>query len=263
MSAILINDRIVHYEVIGRGRPIIFLHGWVGSWRYWIPAMQAAATSFRAYALDLWGFGETAHEPERYGLEQQVNLLDAFLQELGIAKVALVGHALGALVSILFGCKYPGMVDRMMLVDVPLEIGLINNRFRSPANGNDLADWLLNKDPLAEPARTDAAKADPQAIQTTMAGLGLNNFMMVMDAMATPCLIVHGENDPAVQTPDYERILAMPERVHQVILEQCGHFPMLEESVKFNHLMTDFFMLESGESPRQLQLKEEWKRRVR
>jgi hypothetical protein len=31
MSVILIDDRIVHYEVLGWGRPIIFLHGWVGS----------------------------------------------------------------------------------------------------------------------------------------------------------------------------------------------------------------------------------------
>jgi CheY-like chemotaxis protein len=33
---------IVHYEVLGRGRPLIFLHGWIGSWRYWIPSMQSA-----------------------------------------------------------------------------------------------------------------------------------------------------------------------------------------------------------------------------
>ncbi len=63
MSAILLDDKIVHYEVLGRGRPIIFLHGWVGSWRYWVPAMQTAAMSFRAYGIDLWGFGDTAHDP--------------------------------------------------------------------------------------------------------------------------------------------------------------------------------------------------------
>ncbi len=62
MSAVLLDEKIVHYEVLGRGRPIIFLHGWVGSWRYWVPAMQIAAMSFRAYAIDLWGFGDTAHD---------------------------------------------------------------------------------------------------------------------------------------------------------------------------------------------------------
>jgi len=46
-------------------------------------------------------------------------------------------------------------------------------------------------------------------------------------------------------------------------LENSGHFPMLDESSSFNRLLTDFLTLGSGESPRQLQLKEEWKRRVR
>ena len=82
MSAILLDGGIVHYEVIGRGRPIIFLHGWIGSWRYWVPAMQTASTGFRAYGLDMWGFGDTARDSVRYGLDKQVALLDQFLQEL-------------------------------------------------------------------------------------------------------------------------------------------------------------------------------------
>jgi hypothetical protein len=38
---------------------------------------------------------------------------------------------------------------------------------------------------------------------------------------------------------------------------------MLDDAIKFNRLLTDFLALESGLSPRELQLKEEWKRRVR
>ena len=41
MSALIIDEEVVHYEVLGRGRPLIFVHGWLGSWRYWIPTMQA------------------------------------------------------------------------------------------------------------------------------------------------------------------------------------------------------------------------------
>jgi pimeloyl-ACP methyl ester carboxylesterase len=263
MSAILLNDRIVHYEVIGRGRPIIFLHGWVGSWRYWVPAMQSAATSFRAYAIDLWGFGDSAHDPERYALEGQTALLDAFLNELGIAKVALVGHGLGGLAGILFARKSPEMVDRMMMVGIPLQNEAINNRLRSPASPADLAEWLLGKDPLTAPAREDAPKADLQAITRSLDSMSIANFLPLVDAIATPCLIVHGESDPAILAPDIDRTLSLPERVHDIILEECGHFPMLDESARFNRLMSDFLALESGESPRQLQLKEEWKRRVR
>jgi pimeloyl-ACP methyl ester carboxylesterase len=87
--------------------------------------------------------------------------------------------------------------------------------------------------------------------------------MPIMDSFATSCLIVHGRNDPAVQTLDYERVMSMPDLVHQIVLDESGHFPMLDESPTFNRLMTEFLALDSGESPRDLQLKEEWKRRVR
>src|SRR3989337_1371311 len=102
MSAIILDGSIIHYEALGRGRPIVFLHGWVGSWRYWISAMQVASTSFRAYALDLFGFGDPAHLPVNYTLDQQALLLDNFLAEMGIGKIAIVGHGLGALVGFSF-----------------------------------------------------------------------------------------------------------------------------------------------------------------
>jgi hypothetical protein len=51
--------------------------------------------------------------------------------------------------------------------------------------------------------------------------------------------------------------------MHAVALEQSAHFPMLDDPARFNRLLTDFLALESGESPRDLQMKEEWRRRVR
>ena len=263
MSAIILDDRMVHYEVLGRGRPIIFLHGWVGSWRYWVPTMQTAAMSFRAYAFDLWGFGDTAHDKACYTLEQQANLLDRFMQEMGIGKVALVGHGLGALVAILFARKSPQLVDRIMAVNVPLNSESVADRLRSPASPADLADWLLGKGSITEPARTDAPKADPLAITTSFNGLDGAHIISIVDSMTTPCLIVHGQIDPAIRTLEYDRFMSMSYLVHQVLLEDSGHFPMLDEGSRFDRLMTDFLALDSGESPRELLLKEEWKRRVR
>jgi pimeloyl-ACP methyl ester carboxylesterase len=194
---------------------------------------------------------------------QQVNLVERFMMEMGIGKVALVGHGLGALTSILFAKKYPQVVDRLMAINVPMDGNSVAARMRSPASPADLADWLLGKDPITEPARTDAPKADPLAITTSFNSLNGTNMMPIMDAMATPCLIVHGQNDPAIHTLEYERFISMPVLVSQVLLENSGHFPMLDESMRFNRLMTDFMGLDSGESPRELLLKEEWKRRVR
>ncbi len=261
MSAILLEQDIVHYEVLGRGRPLVFLHGWVGSWRYWIPVMQAASISFRAYALDLWGFGDSAKRQSRYSLDQQIYLLDGFLESLGIGKVALVGHGLGAMIAVQYALLHPDVVDRIMAVSIPLEENMVNNRLKSgpPA---DLADWLLGRTPVTEPLRADAAKADHQAVQVSLnhlAGMHYSAFQQ----MTTACVLVNGQNDPLVEQPRLEQIAGLPDFTQAILFEQSGHFPMLDEGNKFNRLMADFLALPSGESPRQLSLKEEWKRRIR
>ena len=260
LSVILLDSSIVHYEVLGRGRPVIFLHGWVGSWRYWITAMQSTSTSYRAYALDLWGFGETTHNVLNYSLEQQANLLDRFLNEMGIGKIALVGHGLGALVGMTFATRFPQSVDRMMAISCPLDYQAVNARLRT-ATTAELTDWLSSRTPEANTALADASKADAKAIADSLAGLQANNVFSNFRTLNIPCLLVYGDKDPAIVIQDGEYSLST--MTHQVELENSGHFPMIDEISRFNRLLTDFLALDSGVSPRELQMKEEWRRRVR
>ena len=260
MSAILLDSSIVHYEVLGRGRPVIFLHGWVGSWRYWISAMQVTSTSYRAYALDLWGFGDTTHNVLNYSLDQQANLLDRFLNEMGIGKIALVGHGLGALVGMTFAARFPQSVDRMMAISCPLDYQAVNARLRTGTPA-ELSEWLSSRTPEATTALSDASKADAKAIADSLAGLQANNVFNSFRTLNIPCLLVYGDKDPAIVIPDGEYSLST--MTHQVELESSGHFPMIDETTRFNRLLTDFLALDSGSSPRDLQMKEEWRRRVR
>lgn len=262
MSAVILQDELVHYEVLGRGRPVIFLHGWVGSWRYWIPTMQAASIHFRTYALDLWGFGDTAKNPSRYSLDNQVNLLDSFIHELGIGKIALVGHGLGAVAGMLFTMRRSATVDRMMAVALPNGAHALNPRLYS-AEITELVEWLLSRAPVSNAAREDAPKADERAIRASLAGMERIPLDRLQQQINIPCLVVYGKNDPSVAGPSVLDRDTLPENIHQVIFEDSGHFPMLDEATKFNRLLADFLALPSGLSPQQLQIKDEWKRRVR
>ncbi len=262
MSAIIIKDHIVHYEVLGRGRPVLFLHGWVGSWRYWVPAMQSASQRYRAYALDLWGFGDSDKHAEHYALASQIHLLAAFLEEMGIGKVALIGHGLGAVVGLFFALQYPLAVDRMAMVAMPSTVEAIHPRLQSDPPER-LASWLLTPTLSTETARKEAPKTDPAAITTSLAEIQAMDLLAEVMRVEAPCLLVHGRNDPLISLPAEDTLTRLPENMHQIIFEKSGHFPMLDEPSKFNRLMYDFLLLESGVSPRQLQLKEEWKRRVR
>jgi len=262
MSVIVLDDQVVHYEVLGRGQPVVFLHSWVGSWRYWIPAMQGVSISFRAYALDLWGFGDTAKDTSRYSLNEQLKLLEGFLVEMGIQRCALVGHGLGAVLALLFARRKPEAVDRVMAVSLPLEKAALNPNLES-TNLADLLEWAVSKDPALNPVRGEILKTDPQALQSSMSEMSQDEIWDLTTRTAANLVLVHGQNDPLIREPREEQVADLPEQAHALVFEQSGHFPMLEESNKFNRLLIEFLNLKSGESPRQLQLKEEWKRRVR
>lgn len=262
MSVVFVESAMVHYEVLGKGRPVFFLHGWVGSWKYWIPSMQVASTSFRAYALDLWGFGETAHNRQAYDLDQQAELLRAFMDKMGIGKIALVGHGLGGLVGLNFARHWPQSVDRMMVVTCPTEYESVHARLWT-TQPVELVDWLSNRTPESLALLSDTVRIDPNAIAASMEGLRANNLFGAARQINLPCLFVYGQNDPAVPPPSPEKQSAIPQMMHNIILDGSGHFPMMEETQKFNRLLIDFLALDSGASPQELQLKEEWKRRVR
>lgn len=262
MSVVFLDNAIVHYEALGKGRPVFFLHGWVGSWKYWIPSMQVTSTSYRAYALDLWGFGETAHNDQAYSLDQQAEMLRAFMDKMGIGKIAVVGHGLGALVAFHFARRWSQSVDRMMTVACPMEFDAVQPRLWS-ASPAELADWLSNRAPEAAAALSDFARTDPKAIAASMADLQSNNLFGAARQTNLPCLFVYGQNDPVVPPPSAEKLSALSHMMHNVTFDVSGHFPMMDEAQKFHRLLVDFLALDSGVSPQELQLKEEWKRRVR
>ncbi len=262
MSAILLERAVVHYEVLGRGRPVLFIHDWVGSWRYWIPVMQSASSQFRTYAIDLWGFGDSARDPARYPLAQQQELIHSFIEEMGIARLALIGHGLGAVLALMFARAHPDLADRVMVVSSPLDAHAISPRLGG-APMSELVDWLLGHDPLAEAVRSEAPKTDLQAVQKSLAGIEQVDLQALWKDTKTACLLVHGKNDPLISLPLADPPAGLPYMMHAVCFEQSGHYPMITESSKFNRLLADFLALESGDSPRALQLKDEWKRRVR
>ena len=167
MSAIILDEGLVHYEVLGRGRPLVFLHGWLGSWRYWMPTMDNLSDRFRTYAFDMWGFGDSDRNPQRYGLDAYVAQLDLFMEELGVMKASLVGHAMGAAVALLYAERYPDRIDRIMAVSTPLAAAAVGKRLLSGSSGS-LLDRMLGRRAVTDypEIELEATKTDLNAVVT-------------------------------------------------------------------------------------------------
>ncbi len=261
MSAIIIDDGLVHYEALGRGKPLLLLHGWLGSWRYWVPVMEELSVSYRAYAVDLWGFGDTDRRKGRYEVESYVQLLDSFVENLGIVHTTLpiVGHALGAVVAVLWAARNPERVDRIMAVNMPLEDAAINQRLTT-SGALGLFDKALNVQPADFAAlQLETRKADEQAISDSVRSVMGLDVVRALERIEQPVLLVHGAQDNII-TPDDGEDFVDSDFVRDIYLNESRHFPMLDERPKFNRLLRDFLVAEDLDS---LSLKDEWRRTSR
>ena len=72
MGSLVTDSGVLHFEMIGRGEPLILLHCWIGSWRFWRETMEYLVDNgaYRVYALDFWGIGESERQEDRTQIEQ-------------------------------------------------------------------------------------------------------------------------------------------------------------------------------------------------
>lgn len=260
MSAIVIDGQLVHYEALGRGKPVVFLHGWLGSWRYWMHTMEELSSVYRCYAFDFWGYGDSDRRPDYDDIHDFVAQLDAFLEDMGIWRFSLISHGLGAAVGVRFASLFPQRIERLMAVSLPLAPKLINPKAMQSSGGRlglmGSYRWTDYPELSAEVRKTDP-KVFPQTLDM-LDGIDVPGALETLDM---PVLLVYGRKDPIVKAISED--LINPERYNTrvILFEEARHFPMLEERSKFARLMKDFF--DAGDDLRSLELKQEWRRRTR
>ncbi len=263
MSGVLIQDSLVHYESFGRGKPIVFLHGWLGSWRYWVPVMDEISNGRRAYALDLWGFGDSDKTPERYDVDTYVEMFAEFLDELGILHaVPIVGHTLGAAVALKLAHKYPDRVEKVMAVGLPLDAEAINHKLLTAGPNDTLARLFWHKQRPYPEVEMGLSKTAQNAIALTIQSVARLDLRDIVADIEVPLLTVYGDKDVVINPVQADELQNGNSAARSIILPGTCHFPMLDATGKFNRLLCDFMDVTSSEDLRQLAIKEEWRRRT-
>lgn len=263
MSAVVVKEGLIHYEAIGRGQPLILIHGWLGSWRYWVPTMEGLSGKYKAYALDLWGFGDSDKSSMHYDINAYAELVVSFLDKLGVGQgpVPIVGHALGGLVALQLAAKVPERVKQVMGVNVPLTSAAINKPLSTFSGNGDALARLVARRANFDEVSMEARKADATAITHSINSMMKQDIRQVLSPISIPVLLLYGENDPLIQHPQPEWLQDCNANVRPFLMDGTQHFPMLEERTKFNRLLMDF--LDAGDDLDSLELKEEWQRRLR
>jgi pimeloyl-ACP methyl ester carboxylesterase len=251
------DQGIVHYEVFGRGRPVILLHGWLGSWGLWQETMEYLGRYYRTYALDFWGFGESGKKRDTYSVQDFVSLVNQFMEQMGILQAPLVGHSMGGTVSLAVALKYPERVSKVVVVGSPmvgsslsillklfgkrpiafvvyhnLWVFKLSYRLLAPFYSSD-PNWVQMMD-------RDLSRTTLESFLLSIASLRKTDLRPNLHQINIPVMGMYGDKDIVVHPKQWQPMQAGVPHARIERFPKSGHFIMLDEPPKFMNVLRDF-----------------------
>lgn len=258
MATMVTDQGIVHYEVLGRGRPVILLHGWLGSWALWRDTMEILSKDFRTYSLDFFGFGESLDRDADFSVNNFVQLVNQFMDRLGIPKAPIVGHSMGGTVALAVALRYPEKTVKTIVIGSPID-GQSLNFFLKLSGYRGIAQ-LVYTVPLVldlfimgltrfgsaqgksihKMVKEDASKVSADSFFESIGTLRQTDLRPELKDVSVPVLGIYGRRDIIVN-PGQSKVLKEYLPSSKVVwFENSGHFTMMDEPERFHQTLRDF-----------------------
>lgn len=252
---------MLHFEAVGRGRPLLLLHGWVNSWDVWREAMLSLAgeNSHKVYALDFWGFGDSS-KPDNapasaFHIDSFVEMVRQFMDHMGIDQAPIAGHSMGGTVALRFAIAYPERVERVIVVGSPID-GATLNPFLKLAGYGWIAQ-LVWRFPIIRSAIMRLLLAGDSSrvqhmISRDLQRTSLNSFFRSigdlretdlrsdLESLHMPTLGIFGRRDNIVSPSNADLLSKGVSDAHVTMMERSRHFPMSDEPQRFVRALAGF-----------------------
>lgn len=278
MAYILVRGIQHYYEWITQsesippaGKPVmVFIHGWGGSARYWENTARAMSESFDCLLYDLRGFGRSQITPEAapvlaeppstaaelsYELESYAEDLAGLLDGLGLNRIYLNAHSMGASIATFFLNLYSNRVEKAILTcsgvfeydekafkafytfggyvvkfrprwlyQLPFVHRLFMQRFLHRSLPSDISRTFLNDFLMAD------FNAALGTIFTSVSQKATEVMPQEFAQLKVPTLLISGEYDIIIPAAMGRQAAQLNNCIQFVEIPNTAHFPMLEDS---------------------------------
>ena len=96
----------LNYKTLGSGKPLVILHGLLGSLDNWVTVSKYLSKSYKIYIIDLPNHGKSYHS-QIFSYEDMSNDLDSFFNKNGLTNFSLLGHSMGGKFCLLYTSPSP------------------------------------------------------------------------------------------------------------------------------------------------------------
>jgi pimeloyl-ACP methyl ester carboxylesterase len=245
-----------------QGLPILFIHGYGAMIDHWKRIVRPVARRHSFYAIDLYGFGESARPNGTPSKERWADQAAAFVREVIGEPAVIVGHSMGGVVATEFARRHAGLTRALVLVNSsgmqlyerPMTqtdrflMGMIGAPLLGEALAGVFANpWGVRQGLLS--AYHNKERVTDELVEMFSAPLrkygsasylavSRNTPRIIIDArdgeITVPALLIWGAEDRSIPPSDAEALkkLALPQAEIK-ILPDTGHCPFDETPERF------------------------------
>ena len=109
-KSLLFRNRLLLYEVRGKGAPVMLVHGFTEDRRIWDPFLEGLNEKYQWMIPDLPGSGQSDYNETLHHIKDFADALKAIAEQENCAAFVLIGHSMGGYISLAFAEKYPQMI---------------------------------------------------------------------------------------------------------------------------------------------------------
>lgn len=268
MPSLVTDPGIIHYETYGRGRPVLLLHGWLGSWVLWRDTIEVLGREFRTYALDFFGFGESGvvadleQEHERqssFTVPTYVEMVYQFMERMGIKKAPLIGHSMGGTVSLNTAILHPEKVVKVCVIGSPINGNSLNLLLKLSGNptlaslfwlfgGKGLLlflrgySYLMAKDgrTMSRMIASDVSKISMESFFQSIGTLRTTDLRPDLGRIQMSTLGMYGQHDIIVRPSENQTLKVGVPHARIEWFPDAGHFIMLDSPDRFITTLRDW-----------------------
>lgn len=241
MDTVAVNGINLAYTRLGKGTPLVLVHGFPldsSSWNELIPYLK---DHFDLILPDLRGFGKSTTVETPYTLSDMADDLAGLLDDLGVEKTALAGHSMGGYISLAFAKKYPQRVSGLGLIASQAAADAPEGKERRYKTAADVAEKGVG---VVVDAMTPKLSADVRVQefvrgvierQSKQAVIGAlkamaerEDAMPILSSFNFPLVLIHGDADQLIPIERAKEIKSANPSATLLELKGAGHMPMME-----------------------------------
>jgi len=264
-----VNGVVLHYIERGQGEPLILLHGGVGDYSSWRVQVDSFSHQYRVVSYSR-RYNYPNGNPSRaknYSAYVDAKDLAAFIHELKLHRVHLVGLSAGALTALVFAVQHPEMVNSLVLAEPPVHEwvkdfpggGIVYKEFMTRVwgpvtkafrQGDTVQAMRTFVDGLSGVRRFDhlAPEARSSILRNARAIEALTRSSDPFSKLSReqvrgldiPCLIVTGENTITIHKLVDEELARLLPNAKQAVIPNAGHGSPRDNPISFDRKVLEF-----------------------